>query len=609
MFRHVALLLALGGVILCGAPTLAQAEVIREFNSTYVIQTDGTVLVEENIVYDFEEASRHGIFRTLETDHVLPASVRYKVRTVDIEVIGVQRDGDSELYSLSRSDTGLEIKIGDKDRTITGAHVYNIRYKLLGALSYLSDGQVELYWNATGNRWPVVMEKVVVEVIGLKNLLLNQPQACYVGVPGSTVACDITTEEQMDKYKVTFSTHSLAPGSELTIAQSVNPSLVATLIKDEIRWSLIFSSIKEKISKWNFILIPLLVLMAVGFLYRTYRVNKRYVRKETVVAQYEPYLDLLPMYTGTVYDGQLDFADITAGIVYLAEQGFIKIKQTEEKVLLFFDKRDYELTLLRPISEIPDESSQWILHLLFDPSIKNGLWLNIKNLVKPEAVWAPAEVGKTVLMSELLQNRSANSRAVSGMQLAFAQRLLSDGYFEKPPNALDLPSGRYYLVIFIWLLVTVAVLVLVSIGLAAFLAITLLFGLIYGGQPRQTSKGYEAKQHLLGFKEFLSVTDKDRFDFHNAPERNADLFMKYLPFAIALGVEQKWAAAFDGMMIPPPSWYENGHVGAFVASNFAADMKTFSSAVASSNSVTRSGGASGGGSAGGGGGGGGGGSW
>jgi uncharacterized membrane protein len=32
-------------------------------------------------------------------------------------------------------------------------------------------------------------------------------------------------------------------------------------------------------------------------------------------------------------------------------------------------------------------------------------------------------------------------------------------------------------------------------------------------------------------------------------------FEKYLPFAMALGVEKKFVAAFDGVFKEPPSWY------------------------------------------------------
>ena len=119
-------------------------------------------------------------------------------------------------------------------------------------------------------------------------------------------------------------------------------------------------------------------------------------------------------------------------------------------------------------------------------------------------------------------------------------------------------------------------------------------------------KGYEALNHLEGFKLFLTVTDKERFEFHNAPAKSPQLFMEYLPYAIALGVEKEWAKVFSDITIPQPDWYSGGSVAAFSATDFTSDISAFSSSFSSSSGTS---GSSGGGGVGGGGGGGGGGSW
>ncbi len=123
---------------------------------------------------------------------------------------------------------------------------------------------------------------------------------------------------------------------------------------------------------------------------------------------------------------------------------------------------------------------------------------------------------------------------------------------------------------------------------------------------RRTKVGYEALDHLKGFKEFLSVTDAERFKFHNAPEKSPEQFMTYLPYAIAFRVEKQWATVFEGISIPNPSWYDGGSVGAFSAANLTSSLGAFSTSFTASSGTSAS---SGGGSSGGGGGGGGGGSW
>jgi uncharacterized membrane protein len=129
--------------------------------------------------------------------------------------------------------------------------------------------------------------------------------------------------------------------------------------------------------------------------------------------------------------------------------------------------------------------------------------------------------------------------------------------------------------------------------------------------PRMTEKGVRTMEHINGFKMYLSVAEKDRIDFHNAPEKNSATFEKFLPYAIALGVTDKWMEVFKGINMQNPSWYSDSTGHAFSMMAFSSSMSNFSH-VASQSFVSAPGsssGSGGGGFSGGGGGGGGGGSW
>jgi uncharacterized membrane protein len=93
--------------------------------------------------------------------------------------------------------------------------------------------------------------------------------------------------------------------------------------------------------------------------------------------------------------------------------------------------------------------------------------------------------------------------------------------------------------------------------------------------------------------------------------RTPETFEKYLPYAMALGVESNWAKAFEGIYTNPPQWYTGNNFSSFSPSRFSSSLRTMSSsaAAAMSSSPRGSGGSGfgGGGSSGGGGGGGGGG--
>ena len=42
-----------------------------------------------------------------------------------------------------------------------------------------------------------------------------------------------------------------------------------------------------------------------------------------------------------------------------------------------------------------------------------------------------------------------------------------------------------------------------------------------------------------------------------------DTFEKFLPYAMALGVEHHWAKAFQGIVQSPPTWYEGAYGPSF----------------------------------------------
>jgi uncharacterized membrane protein len=104
-------------------------------------------------------------------------------------------------------------------------------------------------------------------------------------------------------------------------------------------------------------------------------------------------------------------------------------------------------------------------------------------------------------------------------------------------------------------------------------------------------------------------------ELRNPPEKTPQLFEKYLPFALALGVDQSWAEKFAAVLSSAqqpdgkpynPTWY-NGSWDNFNLSTTTSSLNT-----AVTHSVTPPGsysGGGGGGFSGGGGGGGGGGGW
>jgi uncharacterized membrane protein YgcG len=133
-----------------------------------------------------------------------------------------------------------------------------------------------------------------------------------------------------------------------------------------------------------------------------------------------------------------------------------------------------------------------------------------------------------------------------------------------------------------------------------------------------TAEGRTVLDHIAGFKQYLSITETERLDRMTPPKDTPEVFEKYLPYAIALGVENRWAARFASVLAAAAAqgqqgflWYSGSHNPWDNPTSFTHDVgaslaNTISSASTAPGSSSGSGG---GGFSGGGGGGGGGGGW
>jgi uncharacterized membrane protein YgcG len=137
-----------------------------------------------------------------------------------------------------------------------------------------------------------------------------------------------------------------------------------------------------------------------------------------------------------------------------------------------------------------------------------------------------------------------------------------------------------------------------------------------------TVHGRKVMDEIEGFKQYLGVAEEDRLNYLHPPEKTPELFERYLPYAVALNVENRWAERFAGVLaaaaaagVATAAWYAGSRESETDWGNFASRVgDSLASTVASSSTAPGSSGggssgSGGGGSSGGGGGGGGGSGW
>ena len=165
-----------------GASAQTDAESITSYDARIAVQGDGSILVTEQIAYDFGNNERHGIIREI------PVRVRYNGsydRIYSIHVRSVQSPDAPDEYSVDNNGSYLGIKIGDPYQTVTGVNRYIISYLVRGALNGFADHD-ELYWNAVGDQWDVPIGRATVRVSAPAAVTRA---ACFAGPLGSTGSC------------------------------------------------------------------------------------------------------------------------------------------------------------------------------------------------------------------------------------------------------------------------------------------------------------------------------------------------------------------------------------------------------------------------------------
>ncbi|MBU3964634.1 DUF2207 domain-containing protein [Patescibacteria group bacterium] len=566
-----ALLTAIIFVSLFGAGFVMAYEAIDSFDVIIKVNSDSTLNIEEQIKYNFGLADKHGIYRDIPIKYQARGG-NYNLRISDIEV--VNENGQPYKFAISSEGEYKRIKIGDADKYVTGQKTYIIRYKIGRAINYFQDYD-EIYWNATGNEWQVPILESSAKVILPEATNIQSIKAdCFAGAIGSIEKCSSVIISSEPSGMIEFSQTALSSYQGLTIVVGVPKGVITPPSK--------FSGAIEFLRDNLILFLPIVVFII--FFTIWWKKGKDPKGRKTIIAQYYAPDNLTPAEVGTIIDERVHNKDISAEIIHLAIKGYLKIKRNEKKIL-FAKSIDYELIKLKEDDGLQNDFDQKLFKSIF----------KTKNEVK---------------LSDLKKDFFKSVKEIRDL---IYKSVTKNGYFVSHPNKARISYISIGIIFLLPLMFGAGLLskstVVISLLITGLLI--MVFGLI---MPKRTLKGVLAKEHILGLKDYIETAEKERIKFHNAPQKNPELFEKLLPMAMVLGVEKEWAVQFKDIYLNQPSWYE-GPVGTgFNSIIFVGNLNFFASAVR--GSMAAPGGAAGGksgfgggGFSGGGFGGGGGGSW
>ncbi|MCE9541355.1 DUF2207 domain-containing protein [Candidatus Kaiserbacteria bacterium] len=605
-FLRIALLpVALAALL----PFAVYAESIRSFDTQLTVMPTGVVHVVESIRYDFGTEEKHGIYRDIPTDFLAEGAEKRTLGISDISV--TDASGSGYRTDVTRNSGTVHIRIGSPDTLVSGEKLYVITYDAVGAIIPLKDGD-ELYWNATGNDWSVPIDAATARITVPSGSIISA--SCYQGGLRSTETC-ASGFSGVDAHFT--SGRGFAQKEGMTVAAAfpkgtvpiLTPSLAQTMTVDGISKGiengllapgrgvigiaiLLFSFIPSGVYPWAGLIVA---LAGIYISFRTWWLHGKDPKgKGTIIPYYEPPENVSPIEGALLVRQKITGRDITAQLISIAIQGGLKISQETSKTFGIFKSTDYRLIETGGQKILADEHDRDIYEALFyaattDAGVRSILLSDIdKQHFQSQLQTVKKTVQDSVVTKGLYDGTSKKYQMILGLSAGFVLFVAFLGFMMSADVATDHAA--------VGMLVLGFAVAAVAAGFAS------LF------MSRVTPDGALRREELLGLKDYLQIAEKNRLEFHNAPDKRPEVFEALLPYAVMFGVEKAWAKEFEGVYVQPPSWYSGANMTAFSATSFTHDLHGFSGSFTSSISVSASG-SGGGGFSGGGGGGGGGGSW
>ena len=513
--------LALGTALLATAPD-AQARKLfmEEFGASIEVHADGRISVEEKLRVRFE-GSWNGVLRNIQTDYQYAGGVRGKIRLTLGRV--TLEDGTILRVEQQRKGGELRLRIHVPGAVNTTKTVL-VRYECRNVIRRYEGedtpfgGHDELYWNVTGNGSMIPIEKAWARVTlpdGVDRDAVHF--AIHAGVYGGAGAQG-TAVGGLDLEGRVFveTSRTLQIREGLTIVVGFPPGHVTLpSFLQRAQWFIA--------DNWY---VPLPLLLLLLWFLRWYRKGRDSLADRTIIPEFEPPNGLRPAEIGVLIDDQFDQRDLSATVVDLAVRGVLKIQYAKNPnaTRLLLDREAFGHTKLSALE---------------------------RDLV--DALFGKEKTERKLGdLKHRFHNKLPNLREQ-------AEDLLVDrGLFPARPAST----------IAKWQGLTVLALVILGAGgfffqwawpfwVALVVSAIPLFRLARY-MPKRTPAGLDALAKTHGLTDYLDTAERERMQAMPLEQAEA-----LIPYALALGVEDRWLEAFGEVFAEAPEWAQ-GRDGAAV---------------------------------------------
>ena len=507
-------------------------ERIIDLHSDIEIKSDGNLIVTEYLtIYCAGIDIRRGIVRNIPEQRVDTAGVK---RRTPINVLSLTRNGESSGYHKERLGRDLLIYTGSSDVMIEkGIHQYKLVYETQGKIGHGMRGQIlffdnfaELSWNILGGDCVYAIEHASA-TLHLPDSTEAIHWSCYTGATGSTEqACDCEVSKTALMFRAS---RVLQPGEGFTISVAFPQNIVPPPTDAEMSAE----------QNWNWIIAIIHLFVILPFMTFAWLIAGRGARKRIVIPQFSPPNGWSAEQVTYLFKCKYTARAFTAALLQMAVRRAIGIecRQNSKGIKEYYltDKatsiKDLELNndqrmiyekLLGGISSSKNKS------IALSTSSKHMLSITAKNLENA--------ITKIFPVDSLYKVKLGYTKAALYINIAFLISYLIIYNYD---------NGDY-----ISLPITPIILILIQLRFAA-------------SMVAQTEFGSQVKADLAGLKMYLSTAEKHRLNNLTPPEQTPAHFEEMLPYAFALGVENKWCEKFHDVLKKynySPDWYNTNNL-------------------------------------------------
>lgn len=593
----------------CLSPALA-AEEIDSYHVAIDVGENNVYHVTEKIQMTFApDEGSHGMYWTMDLQPHVYFMENGEYYERDYHVLLENLDVIGDPYETEMDDGTLYVRVGDPDVYVDGqTKTYEITYDYDAGDDGFADFDM-FYYGIIGNNWDEPINDVTFEI--------RMPKEFDTSKLGFSVG--YTGNSGYNEERLNYTVND----------NIITGEIIGQLDAGEGIWIRVplpagyYTNVRKNAPGANYITwisLGLATAACIAFLLMRQR------KKPVVTVEFHPPEGLTSADVGYVIDGITEDRDVISLLMYWASKGYLKIVEIapddkqlkkEEAAKAKARQKNRKLPiptrdlLLVRLSDLP-ETAQSYEQLMFDALFRKGDRIRVSELngkfyttvndtkkridnrftTTGQRVFRPANkmatdaccclsaIPLTLLGAFATYYRTYEFGAsiVVGVFLFISVYLVAVAWNSIMKRWLSekASSRRGTVIVFA---VIAGLLCVLDVGAAwpffggmgIICAVCSLFIMLIAPLFRaRTELGLKWTGHILGLRRFIERAEKDRLE--QLVAGNPEYFYNILPFAYVLGITDIWASRFEGIALPPPSWYGGMDSGSFTTAYFTSAL-------------------------------------